>query len=302
MEDNAREFGLFIDGLRIERQLSRESLCEGIMSLSQYKRYLRGDTSIPNNKLLLLADRLKFSISDLHIMYRSRQDTQFKKIGKINKLIRERQYRNALDSINKMKSEVFISDYNKLYFDYCYITVQYNLKLVSDVHVLGMLSNLIDYPDCMKNESFTWLELSILFYIVIISSQMENYEPSERMYEILTSSFFQQTVLEESSLIPLFYSTLSQIMGAQKRYKEVIELTSKGIDYCLRLDIFTGLPRLFLFNSFANYDLDNCDLAIKNAKKAFMILYVENKEDIIEQFRILFENKFDKKLEELIQF
>jgi len=46
MENKAREFGLFIDGLRLERNISREDLCDGIMSLSQYKRYLRGDTSI----------------------------------------------------------------------------------------------------------------------------------------------------------------------------------------------------------------------------------------------------------------
>ena len=69
MENKAREFGLFIDGLRLERNISREDLCDGIMSLSQYKRYLRGDTSMPNAKLVQLADKLKFSITDIYGLF-----------------------------------------------------------------------------------------------------------------------------------------------------------------------------------------------------------------------------------------
>ena len=77
MENESREFGLYIDGLRLERNMSREDLCEGIMSLSQYKRYLRGDTSIPNGKLVMIADRLKFSINDIHFMFRKKHNTEY---------------------------------------------------------------------------------------------------------------------------------------------------------------------------------------------------------------------------------
>ena len=57
LDNEAKEFGLFIDGLRLERNISREDLCDNVLSLSQYKRYLKGEASIPNDKIVLLADK-----------------------------------------------------------------------------------------------------------------------------------------------------------------------------------------------------------------------------------------------------
>ena len=96
--NEAREFGLFIDGLRIERNMSREDLCEGVMSLSQYKRYLRGDTSIPNSKLVMIADRLKFSINDIHFLFRQKHNDEYNSINKIYNLIRIKEILEVLDS------------------------------------------------------------------------------------------------------------------------------------------------------------------------------------------------------------
>ena len=96
MDYKAREFGLFIDGLRLERNISREDLCEGIMSLSQYKRYLRGDTSMPNAKLVQLADRLMFSLSDIYSLFGKKHDDNYKKIWEIYTLIRKNESKSAI--------------------------------------------------------------------------------------------------------------------------------------------------------------------------------------------------------------
>ena len=95
MPDKTRDFGLFIDGLRLDRNMSRDELTEGIISSSQYKRYLRGDSSIPNSVLIQIADRLKFSISDIHLMFRSKSDKQYKKITRIYNKIRDNKFTEA---------------------------------------------------------------------------------------------------------------------------------------------------------------------------------------------------------------
>jgi len=160
MENDAREFGLFIDGIRLERNMSREDLCDEIMSLSQYKRYLRGDTSIPNGKLVLIAERLRFSINDIHFMFRKKHNDEYNTIIKIYNKIKSNEYNDAYEIAKNYIKSIFVSEYNQLFFDFCLITIQYRLKMVSDIHVLDLYSKLISYPDCANNESFNMVEIS----------------------------------------------------------------------------------------------------------------------------------------------
>ena len=190
MSDNERDFGLFIDGLRISRNISREELINDIISLSQYKRYLRGASSIPNSVLILIADRLKLRISDIHFMYKQKSDKQYKKIQNIYTYIRDNNFEEAYKLANDIKNQATFSDYNKLFFDFCMITIQYNLKLVSAIHVLGMYSKLIDYPNCTDNNSFNWVETITLLKIVVISARIDNFEPSKLMYKTMMSDNF----------------------------------------------------------------------------------------------------------------
>ena len=300
LETDSREFGLFLDGLRIERNMSREDLCEDIMSLSQYKRYLRGDTAIPNDRLVLIADKLKFSISDIHLMYRDKSDNQFNKINEVYTMIQSHNYNEAYTAAMKMRNDVFVSSFNMLYYDFCMIYLQHKLNMVSDVHVLELYSDLVDYPECASNNSFNWVEMNVLLQIINISSRIENYEPADLMYKILTSNDVSFSMSKNINLLPTIYVTLGQILGKQKKYPEVIEITNRGIEHCRKYEVFSALALLFLINSFANKDLGNEDVAIQSARNAFMQLYIENKPQKFEQFRYSFENKFNMSVDDLI--
>ncbi len=302
MENNNREFGLFIDSLRLDRNVSREDLCEGIISLSQYKRYLRGVSSIPNNILVLLADRLKLSISDLHTLFSKRYDTQYNKIMEVYTLMHQNNFNSAYQKAQDLKSDILISEYNKLFFDFCLLQIQYNLNMVSKIHLLDIYSKMIDYPACIDNDSFNLIEMNIMLEIVNISSGMENYEPSEFLYTILASKTKSFLVSGDTGFMPVVYTTLSQVLGNQGLEEKVAEITGKGIEYCIKYSTTSGLPRLFLFNSFANFNLGQKDLALQSAKKAFMVLHIENKPEKMLFYKKAFENKFNMKLDELIRF
>ncbi len=302
MENDAREFGLFIDGIRLERGISREDLCDGIMSLSQYKRYLKGDTSIPNSRLVQIAERLKFSINDIHFLFRKKHNDEYYKIYEIFRLIKINDFDKAHLVSQKIKKEVIVSEYNKSLLDFCLIRIQHALKMVSDIHVLGLYSNLIDFPSCANNESFNMVEISVLIQIVSISSSMGNFEPTNVMYRILSSKTFSYSTSGDSSFLPSIYSSLTSILGIQDEHKKVIELSEKGIKYCISQETSNALAHLFLFNSFAYLYTDNMNEALLSAKKCFMQLFIENKPEKFKTFKAAFEKQFDMKLRDLIDF
>lgn len=302
MENKAREFGLFIDGLRLERNISREDLCYGIMSLSQYKRYLRGDTSIPNGKLVLLADKLKFSINDIYGLFGKKHNENYKKIWKIYGLIKTNESKKALLLSQDLKQDVLVSQYNKLFYDYCMIKIQHNLKMVSDIHVLNLYSDLIDYPACTNNDSYNMVEISTLIGIVDVSSMIGNHDAMNLMYRILTSKDFNYTTSGDSSFLPSVYSSLSRAFGAQEEHGKVLEISQIGIDYCLKYETSNALSQLLFYKSLSLINLKKIEEGKETAKKCFMQLYIEDKPKKFSIFKNIFENEFNMKLEDLIKF
>ncbi len=302
MENKAREFGLFIDGLRLERNISREDLCDGIMSLSQYKRYLRGDTSMPNGKLVQLADKLKFSINDIYGLFGKKHNENHKKIWEIYTLIKKNEFNAALQLGQELKKDILVSQYNKLFYDYCMIKIQHGLKMVSDIHVLNLYSDLINYPTCTNNDSFNMVEISALIGIVDISSSIGNYNALNLLYRILTSKTFNYSTSGDSSFLPSIYSSLSRSFGIQEEHDKVLEISQMGIDYCIKHETSNALSHLFFYKSIALLNLNKLEEGKEAAKKCFMQLYIENKPQKFQDFKNVFENEFNMKLDDLIKF
>ena len=301
MSEQTKEFGLFIDSLRTDRQMSREDLCDGIISLSQYKRYLRGAASIPNNKLLQLADRLNLSISEIHLLFQKEYNKQYSDILNIYQLMKKNEYEEAYNLAREFAQTPILSSYNTLFFDYCMINIQHKLKKATDIQALELYSKLVDFPECKNTETFNWIEINVLIEIVKISSKMGNNTAMDMVYNILISEDLNVSSSSDKFFLPSVYSTLSQILGKNDKYKEIIELTNKGIQYSRYHEISNALSQLFLLNSFANYDLNNMEDAIESAKKGFMQLYIENKPDMFKLYKKIFENKFNMKVSELIK-
>lgn len=302
MENKAREFGLFIDGLRIERNISRDDLCDEIMSLSQYKRYLRGDTSIPNAKLVQLADKLKFRITDIYSLFEKKHNENSKKIWEVYNLIKTNQLNKAFELSNNLKQDILVSQYNKLFYDYCMIKIQHGLGMVSDVHVLNLYSSLIDYPACTKNDSYNLAEISTLIAIVNISANIGNYSPMNHMYNILTSRTFNYSVSGDSSFLPSVYSSIARSLGTQDEHEKVLEITQMGIDYCLKYETSNALSHLMIYKSLALLNLGRQEEGKEEARKCFMHLYIENKTQKFGIFKKIFEDNYHITLDDLIKF
>lgn len=297
MSEDSRDFGLFIDGLRLDRNMSREELVDGIVSLSQYKRYLRGASSIPNGILIQLADRLKFSITGLYNTYEVKQDMQKKKIINIYSLMRSSKHKEAYGLTQKLRDEVFISDYNKLFFDYCFIYIQHNLEMVSDIHALGMYSDLVDYPNCIENDTFNWVEINILMEIVRVSSLIENYIPSQHMYEIITSPTFKFISAGHIDFIPTVFSTLTPVLGRQNKNEEVLTLANEGIAYCKKHQISSALAALYMSKTIALSSLDRIDDAKASGKRALMQYYLEDNMVNYEYYKKLLANSIELEID-----
>ena len=300
MDSNSMEFALFIDGIRLERGISREDLIYDIVSLSQYKRYLRGITAIPNNIVIELADKLRYSINDFYSLFTSKHNSELSTLMDIYDLIQNHKFEDALTSCQKMKDELIVTTYNKLFYDYCFLFSQYKLGKISDVHILSIFSDLVNYPECMDNESFNMIEMNILMQIVTISSHMDNYGPAELFYAILTNPSIIINYSGKASVLPIIFYYTARVFRQQNKLEETLKLSDDGIQIALSYETSNALPHLFLINALANKELGNISDAYQSIKKCFLQLIVLNKPEQTKIFKSTYENNFEVSLSELL--
>ena len=87
MNNTSQEFGLFIDNIRNSRNMSREDFVEGILSTRQFQRYLKGESSITNDKIFQLVDKLEMNILNVYKLFINRENTEYKLVHNIYNLI-----------------------------------------------------------------------------------------------------------------------------------------------------------------------------------------------------------------------
>ena len=301
MESYSREFALFIDGIRIERGLSRVDLIDDIISLSQYKRYLRGVAPIPNNVVLELADRLKYNITDLYTLYTRKYSKEDSQLRDVYNFIREYRFEDALKKVDSINEDLIISGYYKTFYNYCKIHIQHKLGKVSDIHVLSMYSDLIDYPSCMKNESFNFVEINVLNQIVILSSLMDNFEPADLLFKVISDNRLNYSRNNDNSILPGFYYTLARVFFVQRDYSRSVEICRLGIDIARKFQILSGLPHLFFLKGRSLLREGKTSEAYISMKKCFMQLLILGNEDFYNTFQKLYEEDFDLPIDELLK-
>lgn len=301
MDSFSREFALFIDGIRLERGTSRLDLIDGIVSLSQYKRYLRGVTAIPNDIVLELASRLKYSITDLYTLYTKKHSKEDIVIRALYEDIQKGQYHDAQEKIRNINPDTFVSEYYTSFYDYIMIHLQHITGRVSDIHVLSMYSELINYPDCMTNESFNLVDLNVLYQIVKISGKLENYQPSELLYNVIKEGNLNFSSASDVSVLPGLFYTVSRVFYKRNELIKTIELTEKGIELSVSNSLSKVLPHLFLLNSIAKKKIDDLEGAYDSIKKCFLQLIITGDKQSIDFFKKSYDQYFDISLNELLQ-
>ena len=301
METYSKDFALFIDGVRVERGISREDLIDDIISLSQYKRYLRGITAIPNNIVVEFADRLKYTISDFYSLFTKKHSREYNQISDIYYLLKQKRYEEALEACTAINYDLIVSSFNKLFYDFNFIFIQHKLGRVSNVHVLSIYSDLINYPSCLNNESFNMIEMNIMSQIAVISSTMENYEPAAGLYRILTSKNFDSIYSGEFSILPMIFYTTARVFYKEKKIDQVLSLTKQGLTFATKYETSNALPHLLLLNGLANKSLGYPIQAQISMKKCFLQLIILGNKDVYDSFLVTYKQNFDVPIEELLQ-
>jgi len=293
MKKISNNFGIYLESLRKSRNIPREDFIEDIMSVRQYQRHIKGETNISSNKIFLLVDKLGLDFFEVYNSFMEKDENEFLQIQNIYYQIVNLDYKKASVLIKEFGDTYVSSSYNHSFLEYCKITVNRYLKIISENMTLNQLKELIDYPNCLDLKIINFVELISLIEISDLLLKNENNNSALNfIYDMLADKKLISGINIEGKL-PSLIATTCKSLGMLGNHEKVLELSQRGIDICFTNQILNSLVQLLYYNSLALLNLNRRNEALDVAKRVFMLLEIENHQAKIERFALIFKKHFN---------
>jgi len=167
MDTQLKHYGALIEKIRKDRKMSRDDLCEGIMSKRNYQRFTSGEVSISSDKIVLITDRLMLNTFSLQEIYKIDNQDEYQKLKKAFNLVSQWNENEANKILATIDYDLITSIVNKQIYDITNLLIKKKNKKISDLEYFTKTENLIDYPKILKKNILNNVELSGLFALMI---------------------------------------------------------------------------------------------------------------------------------------
>lgn len=291
-----QNMGKIIDEIRLERKLTREDLCDEIMSVRNYQRFVSEEVNVSNDKLSKLVDRLSLDYFTLREIYTHRSEDKYSKLHNVYHLMQANSDKKAYEQLKKINSSQIDSGFMLLFYNYLKLDLERQLGITPIEESLDLLSNLIDYPNVLNFEVLNFIELNVLAILNRYFTRKEDSTIADFLYKFLIDEELSRKGIV-ASFLPSLYTTVAQSFGSFREYKKVLEVCDKGIKECMKLQMFNGLYHLFYFKALSHKQLGQEEDSIKTQQRFITLLHTLNEEDKINELLPLFTQHFKKEID-----
>lgn len=285
----SRDLALYFEKLRFDRHLTQEVFVEGIVSLRQYRRYLKGDSHISQDVVNLFCERLCYPTHSLLISFENERQEEMKRVVKFYNMVAYHDDNAYISFIKEYPRKRIIDRLNLMIYDHAIIAHEYNHRKITADDYAKMTLSLIDYPAILTKLPLSTPELLILSSLL--------YSPSFDDRENLSKALFKLT--ENPNLVisgrteiiyPLAMYRLIQYRGIQKKYADVLELCDRVIAYNQENRLFYLLDSFYYFKALAHSYLGQKDEFEEALFRTYSLLRGGSNPANIERMRKLIES------------
>ncbi|MDO9629714.1 MAG: hypothetical protein Q7I99_07410 [Acholeplasmataceae bacterium] len=288
----SKELSLYFDKLRFERNMTQELFVNGIVSIRQFRRYLKGECNIPQDIINQLARRLGFKPEYVIWDFESERINEANLINNFYNAVANVDVEAADDYNKQIKGKYIIDNVNKLYYDYTVSLYNFYRKKIDESSLIDISVKLIDFPNILQNRVLSTAEIMVLSSLLTLQKFQEKEVIAERLKLFVAQPELMISGHNERMVV-LCLQRLAQYEGVKKNYLEVIRLCNHGIEYNTRLKMFYLLEYFLYFNSLAYYRLGNIEKYEESLFRCYSSLHAENIEKKIAKFTRLIEDDYN---------
>lgn len=295
-------FAKFIDELRDSRNMSRENFAKGIISIRQYYRYIRGESSLKDETINKLLERLEINSLEAHAKFIHEENVNLKDLNKVYSNIRSLNYKKAERYLSKVDYSSLESNTTKKYYKF----LQYSLDYYKDYDLkdeaIKSIIELIDYPSILEKDILTFYELSALFFVADYLIKIKNdYRVAEFTYDVLINQEKHYISHMPNNLISLHASS-ARYLGKIGEFEKSLNIAKIGIQKARQLASYNNLANLLLYKAVSEKNLRLGKDSKESLTRLFSLLKALDDEKKSSTFKKYIQRFFDIKESDLIKY
>ena len=287
-----QNMGKIIDEIRVERNMTREDLCEDIMSVRNYQRFVSEEVNLSNDKLNSVIDRLNLDYFTLREIYRHRSQDKYSKLHNVYLLMQSNSDQKAYEELKKINFKQIESSYMRLFHSYLKIDLERQLSIVDLESSIIKLKELIDYPNILQFEVLNFIELNTLVILNTHLSKKEDSTIADFLYKFLLDGRLHEKGIM-SSFLPALYSSTAQSFGTFLDYQKALDISTTGIKECMKLQLFNSMHQLLFFKAISHQKLGQNEEAKQTVKRLYTLLHTLSEPDKDKEYLPLLQRIFN---------
>lgn len=238
----------YFEMLRVARGgISQVDFIGGIISMTQYRRYLKGDAKLPFRVIVAFSNRLGLKYDYVLDQIDFTKNAERRLITRLMNAIVTYNYKEFDTIIAELDHSYFIQSDNKLIFDYILVLSDLFRNKVSKELSLYKLKKLIDYPNILtKKKILSVAEFMILGEITTLIPIDEQAIALNRLKEILTKPK-DVVVGNNEKMVIMLLVRIIKTLGISKQFDDALYYCLKGINICRAVHTNYSLDYLYYY-------------------------------------------------------
>jgi transcriptional regulator with XRE-family HTH domain len=268
-------YSTIIERIRKDRNISREDLCDNVMSNRTYQRFVSGETSISSEKVFKLIDNLGIDIYSIHNIHKKLTDNEYNKLINGFNLVSQWKFSEAELIYASIDANAIASKTNKNIYTLTNLLIKRHNKKINKSDFYSKIEEIIGFPQVLNKKILNILEINSLF---ILSKKyiLKNDSSIIDFFIELVKNYKENRYWLVDEYMSLIFTYITRGIYHFERYEKCIEFCNSGIDYCRSTGIYVGFENLLGYKSLSLNKLGEFEAALDVAKSLYMLLTINN--------------------------
>lgn len=283
---------IYIERLRIARHIPQETFVHDIVSIRQYRRYLKGESDVPFTVISQLTTKLGMKTDTILREFEVAKVEETNKMNKLYNLAVNYDHKKFEELEKTISIDHIIESSNILLYKHSIMLNKFYSKKITAVQIKDMSKELINYPSVLEQGVLNTIELLVLTFLIDVLPLKDRTKIIEKITEYLNDSKIIVSGGNEK-VLTLILARLAKHSGILESFDQVIKFCDLAISRNISLLSFYIMDYLYYYKSLAYYKLGDQENFEISLTKCFNVLEFENNDSKTKKFIALINDDYD---------
>lgn len=233
MNNTFYNYANYLDNIRREQKKTVFDLVDGVCSERAYSRYMNGSRNIPHDTLEKFCEKIGIRYHDFYYSFQKYYNTEYQIIHDLYNLLLRKEY-SKFEILNKtMINKKMTENYNSRLLTYLNVRYGIETKLIHSAHGHKLYTDILSSKLNEGISNYDFVDVITLSEMIKIEEVIQIGSSLSKLNRFLLDSKLKYISSTNSHVYPGIYSTVSLVLGKNKKYEDSFNIAMEGIKYSL---------------------------------------------------------------------